>query len=122
MVVKFDAKSSVASSCCNSEENTNYCRKYKPKYPHVLNNKLLDIMPKVFRWVGVAIAMIKYIYDYLLDLFQRRQRCSSTMRNYYLLRTLNLLSNIQDTKYEMHRQDPMSPASRATLPVVSHVM
>ena len=38
-------------------------------YPHVLNTKLLDIIPRVFGWIGVAIVMIKYIYDYLLDLF-----------------------------------------------------
>ena len=86
LVVKFDAKSSVGSSCCNSAF-TNYCRKYKPIHPHVLNNKLLDIMPKVFGWVGVAVVMIKYIYDYLLDFFQRHQRCSSVMQNHYPLCT-----------------------------------
>ena len=36
--------------------------------------------------------------------------------------TLNLLSNIQDTKYEKHRQDPLSPNSRAFFPVVPHVI
>ena len=39
-----------------------------------------------------------------------------------ILRNLNLLSNIKDTKYEKHRQGPISPNSRATFPVASHVM
>ena len=35
-----------------------------------------------------------------------------------ILRILNLLFNIKDTKYEKYRQGPISPTSRATFPVV----
>ena len=42
-----------------------------------------------------------------------------------ILRTLNLLTNIKDTKYKKHkkyRQGPISPTSGATFPVMSHAI